>query len=257
MGIYLTSCDSLIKNVLGTDEDDEPNQTETPSNGNTVTKVDPTAYFPFNGDFDDISGNDYYGYGNPEPSFTTGLTSSSKALSFTKTGEESFVVGTGLIDTKSMTISFWVRDISDGSIFYVTSSSKGNGGEEMMTLKCHGGFLKYIVCRHYNHYESDKTRCFIHSPINDGDWHHIALTSNHDPSGISVSTTKLYVDGRIMDTVTERFSEGAYDNKHFGTGTKFILGGSGVPSMQIAHLRVYNTRELNSDEIMSIYKAKI
>lgn len=213
-----------------------------------------TAYFPFDGNFNDISGNDYYGYGNPDPSFTTGLTSSSKALSFTKTEEESFVVGDGLIDSKSMTISLWVKDISDGSIFYVTSSSKGNGGEEMMTLKCQGGFLKYIVCRYYNHHASDATRCFIHQDICDGDWHHIALTSNHNSNGRSISTTKLYVDGRIMDTVTESFSEGAPDNKHFGTGTKFILGGKNVPSMQVAHLRVYDSRELNADEIMSLYK---
>lgn len=215
-----------------------------------------TAYFPFDGNLNDVSGNDYYGYGNPEPSYTTGLTSSSKALSFTKAGEESFVIGNGLIDTKSMTISFWLKDISDGNIFYVTSSSKGNGGEEMMTLKCKDGFLKYIVCRYYNHYNSDASRCFIHRDICDGEWHHIALTSNYGQNGISVSTTKLYVDGRIMDTVTESFSEGAYDNRHFGTGTKFILGGKDVPTMKVAHLRVYDSRELNDNEIMSLYKDK-
>lgn len=259
MGIYLTSCDSLIKNVLGTDEEDEPNQTETPNNGNTVTKVDPTAYFPFNGDFKDVSENDYSGYGYPEPSFTSGVTAGTKALSFTKTGKEAFIVADGLIDTRSMTICFWIKNVSEGNIFYVTSSNKGDGGEEMMTFTYRDGHLKYVVSRYGNHYTFNDTGNFTHKKIDDGEWHHVAITSDYNNLNYAQATTSLYIDGKLMDTITEGinpFTEGESSERHYGTGTKFILGGSNVPSMQIAHLRVYDYRQLSADEIKKFYESK-
>lgn len=62
-----------------------------------------------------------------------------------------------------------------------------------------------------------------------------------------------------MDTITEDinvFGEAESSGKHYGTGTKFILGGSGVPNIQIAHMRVYDARQLSADEIKTIYEAK-
>lgn len=256
--LSLGSCDSLVKNILGTDEDDEPNQPEN-NTENPMTKMDPTAYFPFNGNFNDVSSNDYYGYGSPEPSFTTGLTSGTKALSFTKTGNEAFIIADGLIDTKSMTICFWIKNVSEGNIFYVTSSNKDDGGEEMMSCTYRDGHLKYVITRYGNHYVFDDTGNFTHKSIDDGAWHHIAIVSDYNNINYATATTSLYIDGRLMDTITEGinpFSEAESSGRHYGTGTKFILGGNRVPNMQIAHLRVYDYRQLNADEIKKIYDSK-
>jgi len=217
------------------------------------------AYFPFNGNFNDISGNEVYGYGSPEPTFTDGVVEGAKAISFSKTAGSAFVVNDGLVDSKSMTVSFWAKNISEGDIFYVTSSNKNDGGEEMMSLTYRDGHLKYVVSRYNNHYQFDKTGNFTHKSIEDGKWHHIALVSDYNKLNYSAVTTLLYIDGRIMDTVTEDinyFSEAEPNHAHYGTGTKFIMGGPKTPAMQIANLRVYDAKQLSADEIKTIFEAK-
>lgn len=218
------------------------------------------AYFPFDGNLNDISGNDYYGYGNPDPSYSDGIASGEKSLSFTKTGKETFVVGSGIIDTRMMSICFWVKDISDGNIFHVTSSIN-EYGDKMMSLTYSDRHLKYVVRRYNNYYANgfSETGNFLHKTIEDGNWHHIALISDYQHRGYGMVTTSLYIDGRIMDTVTEDinpFTEQESNHRHFGAGSKFILGGENVPSMQVAHLRMYDARELNEGEIMALYKNK-
>ena len=244
---------SVTANVSGSGNDN-PNNTDS-----FVVRNGILAYFPFNGNFDDISGNDVYGFGSPDPTFTDGVTAGSQAISFSKVKENAFVVNHGLIDSRSMTISFWIKDISEGNIFHVTSSNKNDGGEEMMTFTYRDGHLKYVVSRYCNHYTFDSTGNFTHKKIDDGEWHHVAIVSDYNKINYAAATTSLYIDGRLMDTVTENinpFSEGESSNKHYGTGTKFILGGSGVPSMQLAHMRVYDARQLSADEIKTIYEAK-
>ena len=244
---------SVTANVSGSGNDN-PNNTDS-----FVVRNGILAYFPFNGNFDDISGNDVYGFGSPDPTFTDGVTAGSQAISFSKVKENAFVVNHGLIDSRSMTISFWIKDISEGNIFHVTSSNKNDGGEEMMTFTYRDGHLKYVVSRYCNHYTFDSTGNFTHKKIDDGEWHHVALVSDYNKINYAAATTSLYIDGRLMDTITENinpFSEGESSNKHYGTGTKFILGGSGVPSMQLAHMRVYDARQLSADEIKTIYEAK-
>lgn len=226
---------------------------------NIVLKLGLMAYFPFNGNYDDLSGNDVYGYGSNDLKFVNGMTSGSKALSFSKASRGTFTVNDGLIDTRSMTVSFWAKDISEGNIFHVTSSNKNDGGEEMMTLTYRDGHLKYIASRYCNYYQFDKTGNFTHKSIEDGEWHHIALVSDYNKLNYGQVTTSLYIDGRIMDTQTEGinpFSEGESGNAHFGTGTKFILGGAKTPSMQIANFRVYDAKQLSADDIKTIYEAK-
>lgn len=227
--------------------------------GSFVVKNGILAYFPFNGNFEDISGNEVYGFGSPDPTFTDGVTAGTQAISFSKTKENAFVVNDGLVDSRSMTITMWIKNVSEGNIFYVTSSNKEGGGEKMMTFTYRDGHLKYVIRRYSNNYTFDSTGNFTHKKIDDGEWHHIAMISDYNKLNYGAATTSLYIDGKLMDTITENinpFSEGESSNKHYGTGTKFILGGSGVPSMQIAHMRVYDARQLSADEIKTIYEAK-
>lgn len=246
---------TVTANVTGAGNDN-PND---PNNGSFVVRNGILAYFPFNGNFDDISGNDVYGFGSPDPTFTDGVTNGTRAISFSKMTGNAFVVNHGLIDSRSMTICFWIKNVSEGNIFNVTSSNKGDGGEEMMTLTYRDGHLKYVVSRYNNHYNFNNTGNFTHKKIDDEGWHHVALVADYNKLNYSASTTSLYIDGRLMDTVTEDinvFGEAESSGKHYGTGTKFILGGSGVPNMQIAYMRVYDARQLSADEIKAIYEAK-
>ena len=236
-------------------EDDEPNSGTTTDTDVNPAKAKPFAYFPFDGTFDDMSGNDLYGYGAPDPKFVSGMAPGTKAISFSKATESAFVVGDGLIDSRSMTICFWAKDISEGNIFHATSSIKDDGGEEMMTLTYRDGHFKYITSRYCNHYQFDKTGNFTHKSIEDGEWHHIALVSDYGKINYGQVTTSLYIDGRIMDTVTEGMG-GNDANEHYDTGTKFILGGKGTPTMMISHLRVYRDCKLDDKRIKNIYNSK-
>lgn len=262
--VVLTGCEKEpIK-----DEPNKPSEELTKPSTSTVeptnpepAKVVPTAYFPFDGTLEDVSGNDYYGYGIPEPSFAEGLTSGRQALSFTKTGKQAFVIGDGIIDTRSMTVSFWIKNVSEGDIFHLTSANV-DYGNKMMSLTYTDGHLKYVVKRSNNHMSSyfNSTGNFVHKTIDDGSWHHIVLVADYNTLTYGASTTSLYVDGKLMDTVTETinpFDEKESSHCHYGSGTKFVLGGDNVPTMQIAYLRMYSSRQLNADEMKTLYNDKI
>lgn len=268
--LLLILCGALVSCEKEPIKEEPSNPTENPTKPNTSVeepsnpepaKVSPTAYFTFDGNLDDISGNDYYGYGAPEPSFVEGMIPGTKALSFTKTGKQAFVVGDGIIDTQSMTVSFWAKDISEGDIFYLTSSNV-DYGNKMMSLTYRDGHLKYVVRRYNNYYAKyfNATGNFTHNAIDDGEWHHIALVSDYNNLTYGLVTTMLYVDGRIMDTVTEDinpFDEKESNRSHFGKGSKFVLGGENVPTMQVACLRMYDSVQLNSEQIMRIYENEL
>ncbi|MDE6741351.1 MAG: LamG domain-containing protein, partial [Muribaculaceae bacterium] len=239
---------------------DQPDNVKKPDTSANVKKG-LAAYFTFNGNLDDISGNDYYGYGSPIPSFTAGVKAGTKALAFTKTGKEAFIVSEGVIDTRSMTVSFWIKDISEGDIFHLTSSNNYGSSNKMMRLAYLDGHLKYVVSRYRNYNSSSfsSTGNLTHMSIDDGEWHHVAIASDYNSLKSGVVTTSLYVDGHIMDTVTEEL--GTYDESqestaHFGTGTKFVLGGDNASSMKVACLRMYDSRQLTEVDVMSLYTDK-
>ena len=254
----LPSCD-LIKEELGLDtgknEEDKEQEEETPQINVNVSK-EPCAYFTFDGHYKDLSGNDKYAYGNPEPTFITGPKSGTKALSFSRSNGSTVVVNDGLIDTSSMTVSFWAKDIDEGNIFWVTSSNKSQGSTAMMCLSYTKGHLRYVMNRSNNYWQWDDIGHFTHKSINDGEWHHIVLVSDYNRLKTNYVTTTLYIDGVLMDTVTEEYGAYNEDNandRHFGTGTKFMIGGTNTPNMKIANLRVYDEWQMPADEIKKLY----
>lgn len=242
---------TITANTSGGNTDpDNPDNPDNPQD--IVVSSGLYAYFPFNGNFDDLSGNDIYGYGSPEPSFTTGLTTGTKALSFSRTTKSSFIVSQGLIDTQAMTVTFWAKNISgNGKIFHVTSSLNMYGGI-MMTFASLNGHLKYVNSQYENTYRYDITGNFSHKTIDDNKWHHIALVTDYNKTNSGKVTALLYIDGKLMDTLTI-----GGESVEYGTGTKFILGGEEViQNLQLANLRVYDSRQLSASEINEIYNAQ-
>lgn len=229
----------------------------------TVVTQGLTAYFKFDGNLDDSSENGITGYGTPDPTFVAGPTSDTRAAKFSRVDKNTFNVTHPLIDTRTMTVSFWVRNLGDGNIFYVTSS-KTAYSSRMMSFSCDGGRLKYVMSRRYN-YTSDysSTGNFTHKSIADDNWHHIVLTSDFNNISQNEVTTSLYIDGQFMDTVIEYQSasnENGGSNANYGTGIRFVLGGDrgSIPaaSMTVANFRVYDSRLLSPEEIKTIYQAK-
>ena len=186
-----------------------------------------------------------------------GPTSGTKALSFSRANGSKVVITDGLIDSSSMTISFWIKDIDEGNIFWVTSSNESYGSSEMMYLSFTNGHLRYVMTRSHIASSWYDLGHFTHNTIDDGDWHHIVLVSDHNILKEDYITTSLYIDGMLMDTITEEYGAWAEkdDNeRHFGTGTKFIIGGTNTPNMKIANLRVYDEWQLPADEVKKLYE---
>lgn len=222
------------------------------------------AYYKFDGDFNDMTENAINGFGNNSPYFVEGITEGSQAVKFSLTDNSSFIVPKAITDSRTLTVSFWGKDFSDGNIFYLVSS---NNNASMFTFTMSQGSLKFVTTRYNNEYQYSNRPAFTHPTITDGKWHHIALVSDFNNIEYATTTTSLYVDGVLVDTITEYvnpFEEGTHSQASYGTGIKFIMGGNVTierktvngTNMTIDNFRVYNTRCLSDKEIKQIYDAK-
>lgn len=222
------------------------------------------AYYKFDGDFNDATENAINGFGNNSPSFVEGIDEGSQAVKFSLSDNSSFIVPKPITDSRTLTVSFWGKDFSDGNIFYLVSS---HDNASMFTFTMSQGSLKFVTTRYYNEYQYSNKPTFTHPTITDGKWHHIALVSDFNVTENSKTTTLLYVDGVFVDTVTEDvnpFEEGTPSQASYGTGIKFIMGGNVTierktvngTNMSIDNFRVYNTRCLSANEIKQIYDAR-
>lgn len=212
-------------------------------------------YYKFDGDYNDATGNIQGGFGNA--AFVEGVSSNSKAIKLNKVEKTSFTVPYPIIDSEQFTVSFWGKDFEDGNIFYMLSSYQ----EQMFSLSMSGGKLKYITIARNLAVYYDQIPTFNHPSLSDGKWHHIVLVFDYSKTASYRLTTKLYIDGNMVDVVTE----GNYEiNTSLGKGTKFVLGGEinlkytklPATNLTIDNFRVYSTRRLSDSEIKQIYEAK-
>lgn len=222
------------------------------------------AYYKFDGDFNDATENAINGFGNNSPSFVEGIGEGSQAVKFSLSDNSSFIVPKPITDSRTLTVSFWGKDFSDGNIFYLVSS---HDNASMFTFTMSNGSLKFVTTRYNNYYKYNDETAFTHPTITDGKWHHIALVSDFNNIEYATTTTSLYVDGVLVDTVTayaNPFEEGTPSQASYGTGIKFIMGGNVTigrktingTNMSIDNFRVYNTRCLTANEIQKIYDAR-
>ncbi len=238
---------------------------DTPGSGDTPSGIVESkglyAYFPFNGNLNDLGENKINAFVTPDEKFVAGLTTETQSLAFSRKDATTFSVNEGLIDTPSMTVSFWIKDVNEGNIFWVTSSNTYPNTNVMMHLSYTEGHLKYVMTRNNHYYTSDynATGNYTHKPINDGEWHMITLVSDYNTITSNAITTTLYVDGILMDTLSENYlsdNEKNVSRRHFGTGTKFFMGGNDTSNMRVAYLRVYDNRKLNAEQVKNIFNAK-
>lgn len=220
--------------------------------GSLVVTNGLAAYYQFNDTYDDTMGN-YGGFGINDPSFTDGI--SGQAVKMNKSKDTSVYIPYGLISTKSFSISFWVKDLTDGLIYY----SKCNDNYNRFNLLMKGGKLNFI-CSQYNEVGSAGTE-FIHGNISDSDWHHIVLTTDAGITSSGTWTTVLYIDGKKAGTASEQNN---YNSSIVDTPNSFVMGGSArirgtdytTSNFVIDNFRMYDSRLLTADEVKEIFNAK-
>ncbi len=247
---------SVTANTNGSGSGDTPGTGDNPSG--IVESKGLYAYFPLNGNLNDIWENKLSGYVSPEEKYVGGVSEGTQGLAFARKDGTTFAVNEGLIDTPNMTLSFWIKDVTEGDICWVTSSNT-SPNDQMMSITYRNGHLKYVMTRSHNSYYFGETGNFTHKAIDDGEWHHVVFVTDYNTLNPGKVTTSLYVDGVLMDTLTESYpysSESSTTDRHYGTGTKFTIGGKNTPNMRMANLRVYDNRKLNAEQVKNIFNAK-
>lgn len=240
-------------NEVGTSYSTDIYYFTTPKNESLNPKNGLCAWYKFDGDAKNSYGEAPAGQAIGT-SYVEGV-SGSKGLKFTGDGSCLFSVPKAMIDQLAFSVSFWAKDLSDGMIFYVTSSSQHKVSNALIMRD---GKLSYmsdgynLLFKDGHYYE--KTPEFTHGSLTG--WHLITVTASQQYSGAD-ATTQLYIDGEFVDQVN-LIHQGDGLNK----GLKFIFGGSfdssqpkqhfNAISMTIDNLRVY-TRVLSATEIQNLY----
>jgi len=209
------------------------------------------AYYPFTGNANDSSGNDYHGTNSGAILTTDRFGNANSAYSFNGTSNR--IVTPSTIITAPFTISVWVKTQQTGGF-------PSGLGTVIATGYYHGGYGRGIILSHGN--QSSSYYKFPEnigwgigvidsvSPINNNKWRHVVGTwdGTADSSGV-----KYYIDGKLvkMDkskstSLVHDFnlrighsSDGPYNYYHKG---------------EIDDIKIYN-RVLNSNEVISLFNS--
>ncbi|NOR79153.1 MAG: hypothetical protein GQ523_12270 [Methanophagales archaeon] len=188
------------------------------------------AYYPFNGNANDESGNGYNGTVDGATLTTDRFGNASSAYYFD--GNDDFIYAPVNINPDimpSMTMSAWVRADEDSSIRQVISHDN-RGYDRSLGIDSRGGGIGWSAF-------SGSGDVLGYSPVTIGEWVFVAVVYDQN-----VSTVKLYVN----DTIYE--GEG-----NLGSGLDYIHIGSNPSHAEyfagaIDEVRIYNYA-LNQSEI--------
>jgi hypothetical protein len=203
------------------------------------------AYYPFNGDAEDASGNGFNGVKHNMTPTTDrfGVSNSAYLLN----GSSSYIEILGIddnFDLQDHTISAWVKwepgasCCGGGGIFGVTNNGKT---VDHYAMTCHENFFRSFI--NYPDSPNDEHQNLTTS-FQDQNFHHIATTYNG-------STRSLYLDGKLVNQI--QFTEAI----NYGANTLAFIGVNhpgGVDWFKgvIDEVRLYN-RALNCNEIGALY----
>ncbi|MHC4187101.1 MAG: HzsA-related protein, partial [Planctomycetota bacterium] len=146
------------------------------------------------------------------------------------------------LGTSNFTIAFWVKTESEGGAFFIKSpEEREGGGFEAKVLYLENGAPIYTVLESGNLDSETK--------INDGEWHHIALTGN--------SPHEFFIDGRQV----QKGTKGTFDEMSSEGSEYTIIVGNNLRDEEdedserfqglIDEMRIYNYR-LSGQEIETI-----
>lgn len=236
--MMLTSCEQ-IKDFF--EEED----------GGSTEKVDLNygldADFAFEGSFQNSVANGVTIANSNDVSFVEGTKKDTKGIKFNREKNSQLNISKALIGGEDWTISFWGKDLYDGSIFHAETAS----GEQIMSLSANEGKLRFADSRQNNNNSVYfwGLSSFNSSFINDSQWHHILLTVTYD-SIDERRKVNLYIDNQYQDQKTFTYNT---------DGVKLTFGGEmkhsvNATNMSIDNLRIYSSRAINKKEIAALYE---
>jgi hypothetical protein len=165
-----------------------------PLAGEMVTPVDPgnanlVAYYAFEGNAEDSSGNGYHGVENGTPEYAAGVIG--QALSLNGFASYVSVDSVGISGTAPRTIAGWAKAGTNSlfswtNVFGFTGPSTNGQHFDIEIVGNTGTTTSGYFGLHRHGWEMDIT-------ANDEEWHHLAATFDG-------STVNLYGDGRLVNT---------------------------------------------------------
>ena len=199
----------------------------------TTTTGEPelVAYYPFDGDTNDHSGNGNDGTNNGA-TFVSGV--SGQALSFDGTDDYvSAPVNINLDVMPQMTMVAWVRP-DDGSPIKQVISHDNGGYDRSLGIDSRGGGTGWSAF-------SGSGNVLGYHPVTIGEWAFIAAVYDQD-----AETVKLYVNDAMYE---EKGSLGpGWEHIHIGSNPSFVEYFSGI----IDEVKIYNYA-LSKPEIQKLY----
>lgn len=188
---YVYSVDSL-KNYQGTSIEGSL-EVVLEANGDLSDGL--VAYYPFNGNANDESGNE--NHGTPQGASLTSDRKDSVSSAYSFDGVDDYIdLGTStdfdLDNYEGFSISMWFSVASESSRVLMSKYHAG-GGNRMWGLAIAEGEVRFSV--HDNGTAGEENKDIIGAPIDYQVWHHVVLTFD----GVDY---KMYVDGEHISTLT-------------------------------------------------------
>ncbi len=153
-------------------------------------------------------------------------------------------------DKYSYSVSFWIKDFGEGVIFGAIGTISSYSTPRLV---CASGKLGFDVRGISNAPIQVPAFEYSVSAIQDGKWHLVTVSATA-PQQNGTYTIKLYIDGKLTDTLS---SEAHY----YSNATKFQFGGKGgyttdySISMKLDNIRLYD-RVLSDEDVKTIYEAE-
>ena len=153
---------------------------------------DVIAYYPFNGDARDASGNEYHGTLSGPVSTRDRFGNEAGAILFNGTNHRINLPRAVLNGQTNVSVSFWLKTSKTGTQSIISGANQNNDNEYLIY------FLSRSQVTFYSHgsgaigrHEDPKERCDVTiQSIADGNWHHFAVVRN-----ASLGHADFFIDG--------------------------------------------------------------
>ncbi len=202
------------------------------------------AYYPFNGNANDESGN-----GNVGTTYNTELVQDRNGKvnsAYRFNGKDSYIDLNNPIAAKDLkTISFWAKFIRFDREMELVSKSSNGSGVEVILYPFDPPALSYFVS---NNNDENNAITYSTLKLNTTDWFHIVATQDGPNSDM-----KLYVDGELVET--RKTPTNISDQKNLYLGRWNNDSYQRVFDGFLDDIRLYN-RALSEEEVQALYENK-
>jgi hypothetical protein len=220
------------------------------------------AYYPFNGNANDTSGNANNGLVTRAALTTDRFGTANTAYSFDGSSTSIKIPFSSSINSiqKGLTISAWIymqggTPAGNPPRLLELRGAYGNGGNAGFVLLSQGNSdsARTFETRWYNNNGATNISIAPTSSVTSKDWHHVVFTADGESA-----VGKFYVDGILRGTNAQMQNQGKITSCDYNSNAIFIgiePGGTGAWGGKIDELRIYN-RALDSNEVLYAFNAQ-